>query len=58
MTDDEHRVRHKKLHRALDELCADWIDQQPLESNKSFSNTSLIELMEWSYQQTIAPTTK
>jgi hypothetical protein len=53
MTTEEHRARHIELHRALDELCADWVTHQNFE--KLFSNTTIMELMEWSHQQTIQP---
>ncbi len=58
MTKAEHIERHKELHRSLDELAADWLDNQPLESRKLFSNTTIMELMTWSYEQTIKPTKK
>jgi len=58
MTKKEHQQRHIKLHKSLDELVADWLDQQDLKNNKSFSNTSIMELMEWSYHQTKNPTSK
>jgi len=54
MTDEEHRERHIALHRALDELAADWMAQQPL--GRLFSNTTIMELMQWSFQQTLQPT--
>jgi hypothetical protein len=49
-----HRARHIALHRYLDELCADWAAQQPC--GKVFSNSTIMELMQWSHQQTIRPT--
>ena len=49
----EHRARHIELHVALDELVADWATHQPL--GKVFSNSTIMELIEWSYQQTIKP---
>ena len=55
MTKEEHKERHQKLHRSLDELIADWLDHQLLSSNKRFSNTTIMELIEWSYQQTLNP---
>jgi hypothetical protein len=51
MTEDEHRERHKLLHRMLDELLADFLGQ----TDRLLSNTSLQELMVWSHQQTIEP---
>jgi len=60
MTTKEHRKRHKELHHALDELIADWAAHQrfpgPGEEPKVYSNTTIAELMEWSYQQTVKPT--
>jgi hypothetical protein len=53
---ERHRKRHVELHQALDELCADWAAHQPLGSvGKMFSNTTIMELMEWSYKQTQEP---
>lgn len=49
---EAHRERHLELHRMLDELVADFIrhtDQRP-------SSASVMDLMTWSHQQTIAPT--
>lgn len=51
MTKDEHIVRHKELHKSLDELIADFINN----TQKLPSQTTLIELMRWSNQQTIDP---
>jgi hypothetical protein len=48
-----HRQRHVELHQALDELCADWAMHQP--QGKIFSNSTIMELMEWSYKQTQEP---
>lgn len=47
----EHKLRHQELHKMLDELIADYI----LHTNKLLSNTTLIELIKWSYEQTIKP---
>lgn len=47
----QHRERHIELHKALDELVADFINH----TGKLPSKTTLFELMEWSHQQTIAP---
>lgn len=60
-TKEEHRQRHLELHRALDELAADWalhhVKAAPRygEQLKLFSNTTIEELMAWSHQQTIEP---
>jgi len=56
MTTEEHRKRHIELHRALDELFADYIDHHPNKS--SFSSLTVFELISWSHEQTIIPTEK
>ena len=48
MNKKEHKERHKLLHRELDELIADYIQN----TKKSLQETNLIEFMEWSYEQT------
>lgn len=48
MEEDEHKIRHKILHKNLDELIADFIQN----TNKLPSKTTLTELMEWSFEQT------
>lgn len=48
-----HRERHIELHRNLDELCADWAAHQPM--GKLFSNSTIMELIEWSHKQTQNP---
>lgn len=52
MTPDEHRFRHVELHAALDELVADFITHR----NRMPSKSTILELMEWSHQQTRTPT--
>ena len=52
MTTNEHIKKHKELHRALDELIADYI----LTTKKGLQNTNLLQLIEWSHEQTIKPT--
>lgn len=52
MTHDEHIERHKKLHAALDELLADYIDHTGAYPSK----ISLMKLMDWSFQQCKCPT--
>ncbi|MBV9448530.1 MAG: hypothetical protein JO345_21810 [Streptosporangiaceae bacterium] len=52
MTRDEHIERHKQLHAAFDELMADFLF---LNRGKLPSKTTLAELAEWSYSQTIEP---
>jgi hypothetical protein len=48
-----HRDRHVKLHRALDELLADFVTHNP---DKSLLKSTLLELLEWSHRQTIETT--
>jgi hypothetical protein len=52
MTQDEHRERHKLLHRMMDELVADYLSHVP---RSLPSETTLMQLMEWSHAQTINP---
>jgi len=54
MTEEKHKERHLELDRALDELVADFI----FHTNKLPSKTSLMELMNWSFEQTKIPTKK
>ena len=49
-----HIARHQELHRAFDELLADFITH----TGKLPSNTTLMEFLTWSYQQTIDPVVK
>ena len=51
MTKEEHIARHKELHTMLDKLVADMISH----SKMLLSRTTVLELMEWSYKQTINP---
>lgn len=53
MNNEEHRQRHIKLHRYLDELFADWIEQNP--DLDGYTNQPIKVLMEWSHKQTIEP---
>jgi hypothetical protein len=53
MTFDEHRARHLQLHRALDELMADYFMQV---KGSLPSTTTTDVLAAWSYRQTIEPT--
>ena len=52
LTFQTHRLRHEKLHNHLDELLADWITH----TGKRPSESTVRELLEWSFQQTIQPT--
>ncbi len=54
MEEKEHKERHEFLHKCLDELAADWISY----TGKLPSKCTVMELMEWSHQQTINPTVK
>lgn len=47
-----HKARHKFLHEAFDELVADFILHN---IDKSLGNTTVMELMIWSYRQTCKP---
>lgn len=49
---DAHKKRHEFLHRALDELVADWLVLNP---NHRPSQYSILDLMRWSHSQTIHP---
>lgn len=53
---EEHRQRHIKLHRSLDELFADYITHHPDQS--SFLDMRLGDFIEWSSQQTNEPPQK
>ena len=44
-----HLNRHKRLHKFLDELVADWLT----DTGKQVSKSTVFELMQWSYLQTI-----
>ncbi len=52
MTNEEHKSRHKLLHKYLDELIADFITH----TTNLPSQSTLLEFMEWSHRQTITPT--
>ena len=54
MNKEEHKKRHLELHGYLDELIADWINH----TEKVPSKSTVLELMEWSHEQTIEPTEK
>ena len=47
-----HMKRHNTLHQNLDELVEDFMAH----TNRLPSNTTIIELMEWSAKQCINPT--
>ena len=48
---EEHLQRHLELHNMLDELSADFIRH----TNKLPSNSTMMELMTWSFEQTKNP---
>lgn len=52
MKPKEHKQRHVELHKSLDELVADFIDH----TYKTPSQTTLMEFMKWSADQTKSPT--
>ena len=52
LSPEEHQKRHIELHKAFDELIADFIAQ----TGKVPSETTIMELMAWSHTQTINPT--
>lgn len=43
-----HKARHKKLHSALDELVADYLEDT---KHKLPSKTTVLELLQWSAEQ-------
>lgn len=51
--EDEHRERHKLLHRHLDEIVADWLVQ----TRRLPSKSSVMDLLTWSAAQTRDPST-
>lgn len=53
MTKEQHKGRHCELHRALDELVADWAAHHP---GRFYSKATIMELIHWSHDQTIDPT--
>lgn len=52
MSEVEHKKRHIKLHRNFDELVADFVAQ----TGRLISETTIMDLMRWSHEQTIVPT--
>ena len=49
---EEHKEIHEKLHLALDELLADYIEHNP---EKLPTKSTIMELVIWSHQQVIKP---
>jgi hypothetical protein len=54
MEKEVHIKRHQELHRSFDELLADFITH----TEKLPSESTVMELMQWSHQQTINPAIK
>lgn len=54
MTPEEHKERHKLLHRMLDELFADYIAHHPDQSG--FLKMPVFDLVRWSKEQRENPT--
>lgn len=52
MTPEEHKQRHIELHKKLDELAADFL----IHTKKRLGNSTILELIEWSHEQTLNPT--
>lgn len=52
MDREEHKAKHQELHKALDELMADWITH----TNNMPSTAKLWGLVVWSHQQCDNPT--
>lgn len=52
-------AEHKKLHASLDRLLACWLSTKDVEeivfNRKSFLQEPILELLQWSHQQTINP---
>ena len=51
MDKQQHMDKHIILHTMLDELVADYI----LHQKRLLSETTVLELIRWSYKQTISP---
>lgn len=51
MDEKKHRQLHVKMHKTLDAVIADFMKH----TDRLPSKTPIIELLEWSYQQTIQP---
>ncbi len=54
LTIEQHREKHAELHKALDELFADYITHHP--DVVLFTQLPLQVLLQWSYEQTKHPT--
>ena len=49
---EDHKARHVELHQKFDELLADFIAH----TGDLPSQTSVMEFMTWSHEQTLEPT--
>ena len=54
MTESEHKQKHIELHKALDELFADFITHHS--GCSAFTQMPVITLITWSAEQTENPT--
>ena len=54
MTPEEHQQEHIRLHRAMDELVACYIDSNP--NQRGFLKLPIGELLTWAHTMTLAPT--
>jgi hypothetical protein len=52
MNHNQHIKRHQELHQAIDELASDYLIHNP---GCTLGSTSIITLLQWSYQQTQNP---
>lgn len=50
--EQEHRVHHVQLHEALEMLVSDYLAHHP---TRVMASVSVLELFDWSNQQTIEP---
>lgn len=54
MNKEEHKKRHISLHHSFDELLADYIDH----TGNLPSQTTVMDLLKWSHEQTLNPKEK
>ncbi len=53
MTPEKHKKRHQELHKAVDELFADYITHHP--EQIGFTSMPIMQLLEWSAKQMESP---
>jgi hypothetical protein len=53
MNQNEHIKRHQELHKAVDELAADYMYHHPM---KLLNETTVLDLLKWSNIQSQKPT--